>query len=90
MIAHQAGKHEVAVEYIGRAIALNGSEANFHSNLGEAYRALRRIPEAVACYRRALELKPDYAGCTQQPGQCLEGPGKTGRSDRSATAGHWN
>jgi tetratricopeptide (TPR) repeat protein len=28
-------------------------------NLGEAYIALRRIPEAVACYRRALELKPD-------------------------------
>lgn len=35
--------------------------AVFHSNLGQAYRALRRIPEAFACYRRALELKPDFA-----------------------------
>jgi tetratricopeptide (TPR) repeat protein len=61
VIAHQAGKHRIAVEYIGRAIGLNRTEAAYHNNLGEAYRALRRVPEAVACYRRALELKPDYA-----------------------------
>ena len=61
VIAAQVGKCELAVEYIGRAIGLQGSVASFHNNLGEAYRALRRIPEAVACYRRALELKPDFA-----------------------------
>src|SRR5208337_1362163 len=61
VIAGQVGKHEVAVEYIGRAIGLQGNEAAFHDNLGEAYRALHRTSEAVACYRRALELKPDYA-----------------------------
>jgi predicted O-linked N-acetylglucosamine transferase (SPINDLY family) len=61
VIAYERGNHEIALDYIGRAIGLNGNTAVFHNNLGEVYRALRRIAEAVACYRRALELKPDYA-----------------------------
>ena len=35
VIAHQLGKHEAAVEYIARAIGLNGNAAVFHSNLGK-------------------------------------------------------
>jgi len=34
VIAHQVGQHQVAVEYIQRAIGLNGSAAAFHNNLG--------------------------------------------------------
>ena len=40
VIAHQVGKHEIAVEYIGRAIGLNGNAAAFHNNLGEAVSCL--------------------------------------------------
>jgi len=58
VIAHQEGMHEDAVTYIRHAIALKGDAVPFHNNLGEAYRALSRIVEAVACYRRALGLKP--------------------------------
>ena len=79
----------MAVEYIRRAIELKGNVAVFHSNLGGAYRALHRIPEAVACYRRALELKPDYAEAHNN----LGGPSRTRESwtKRSpATGGHWN
>ena len=65
LIAFQLGKHEIAVEYIGRAIGVNGQAAVYHHNLGEAFLAMRRIPEAAACYRRALELKPDFAGLGQ-------------------------
>ena len=61
VIAHQRGEHEVAVETIRRAVKLNRTAAAFHSNLGEAYRALGRISEAVASFRRAVELKADYA-----------------------------
>ena len=76
VIAYQVGRHEAAVEYIGRAIGLKAGEAAFHNNLGEAYRALRRIPEAVACYRRALELKPDYAEAHNNLGIALKDQGK--------------
>ena len=76
VIASQMGKHEVAVEYMGRAIRLKGNAASFHNNLGEAYRALRRISEAVACYRRALELKPDFAEAHGNLGNALKDQGR--------------
>ena len=81
VIAFQLGKHEVAVEYITRAIASNGEEATFYSNLGGAYHALQspkdpgKLAEAVACYRRALELKPDYAEAQNNLGNALKDQG---------------
>ena len=76
VVAYQVGKHEIAVEYIGRAIGLKGNAAAFHNNLGEAYRALGKFPEAVACCRRALELKPDYAEAHNNLGNALKEQGK--------------
>src|SRR5262249_19838181 len=61
VLAHQTRNHQLAVEYIGQAIRLKGTQAAFHNNLGEAYRALRRMPDAIVSYRRALELNPTYA-----------------------------
>ena len=75
VIATQVGKHEAAVQYIGRAIRLQGNVAFFHNNLGEAYRALRRFSEAVACYRRALELEPDFAEAHHHLGNVLQEQG---------------
>ena len=55
------GPAQAAVNYIQRAIRLNGNAAPFHSDLGEAYRGWGKLPKAVACFRRALELDPRYA-----------------------------
>ena len=41
-----------------------------------------RLAEAIACYRRALQLKPDYRRGPQQPGDCLARPG----ADRGGVA----
>ncbi len=76
VIAAQMGQHEVAVEYIGRAIELQGNAAFFHNNLGEAYRALGKTSEAVACYRRALDLKPDFAEAHYNLGNAWKDEGK--------------
>ena len=76
VLAQQAGKHEIAVEYISRAIGQNSMEAAFHNNLGEAYRALASMSSAVACYRRALELKPDYAEAHNNLGIALQAQGQ--------------
>ena len=61
VIASQRGQPAMAVEYIGRAIRLNGNVAAFHNNLGVAFRDQGKLDEAIACYRRALELNPDFA-----------------------------
>src|SRR6185503_514888 len=58
LIASSVGKHELAVEYIRRAIEFKGNESAFHSNLGSALQAQGRLDEAVRSYHRALELKP--------------------------------
>ena len=80
VIAHQVGNHEVALQYIGRAIGLQGDVALFHNNLGESHRALRRIPEAITCFRRALELKPDFAEAQNNLGIAFKDQGNLGEA----------
>jgi tetratricopeptide (TPR) repeat protein len=58
VIADHNGDYEMAVRYITHAIRLNGSYAPFHANLGEAYRKWGKITEALAAFRRALQLDP--------------------------------
>ncbi|MBI3222259.1 MAG: tetratricopeptide repeat protein, partial [Nitrosomonadales bacterium] len=60
LIAHQVGKHEIAVELISKALVFVPNYAEAHNNLGVALNDQGKPDEAVACYRRALRLKPDY------------------------------
>src|SRR6185436_8688559 len=46
VIAHQTGRHEMAVDCIARAIELNPAVAEYHGNLGEVFRVLFRPNEA--------------------------------------------
>jgi predicted O-linked N-acetylglucosamine transferase (SPINDLY family) len=75
VLASQMGNHAEAVEHIRRAIALAGTEAPFHSNLGNALQALGRLDEAVASYRRALELNPEFADAHGNLGNVLQAQG---------------
>jgi predicted O-linked N-acetylglucosamine transferase (SPINDLY family) len=76
VVARQRGNHELAVEYIGQAIALDGNVAPFHNNLGNALKDLRKLDEAIGCYRRALELKPDDPEAHNNLGVALKDQGK--------------
>ncbi|UCE47597.1 MAG: tetratricopeptide repeat protein, partial [Phycisphaerales bacterium] len=60
-LAHQRGRHDVAVDLISRAIAADDSVAEFHNTLGAVLQAIGRSEEAVGEYRLAIMLKPDYA-----------------------------
>ena len=88
VIAHQVGQHELAVEYIQRAIRIQGDVRCFHGNLGAVYRALGRVPEAVACFRRALELEPDNADTHNNLGLRWRIRGRWMKRS-PATAGRW-
>jgi tetratricopeptide (TPR) repeat protein len=60
IIAHQVGNFPVAIEFMRQAVALNGSVALFHCNLGELYRLNGMPNEAVTSAERALALNPKY------------------------------
>jgi len=76
VIAHQNGENLTAIDYIGRAIESCPNNAGFHSNIGEAYRALRRLDEAVTSYRRALAINPHSAEAHNNLGIALHEQGK--------------
>jgi tetratricopeptide (TPR) repeat protein len=70
-VAHQTGRHGVALEYMGRSLSLDANVAAVHFNLGEVYRVLGQLDEAALCYRRALELNPSMAVSYGQLGNVL-------------------
>lgn len=76
VVAHQTGRNDVAIALIGRAIAINNRISTFHSNIGEAYRALGRYEDAVAAFRRAVALEPDFIGAHLNLGNALKQQGK--------------
>jgi len=51
-----------AVDAFKKAIALNGSVAGYHNNLGQAYAKLGKTDEAMAEYTAAAQLDPANAG----------------------------
>jgi len=61
LVSHQQGRHSEAVRRIGEAIATNSDVAAYHNNLGAAQRAAGQIDLAIASFRRATELKPDFS-----------------------------
>src|SRR5208337_4411026 len=76
VIANQLGQNEVAVGLIEKAININQAVPLYHNNAGNAYRALNKPDEAIACYRRALSLKPDYHEALNNMGSVLAEQGK--------------
>ena len=47
-----------SIELLGQAIAVNPADADASYNLGESYRQSGRREEAIASFRRAIELRP--------------------------------
>lgn len=61
VIALVRGQASEAVSLIRQAIAIQGGQANFHFNLGTAFRRLGREPEAIEEYRRAVHSHLAFA-----------------------------
>jgi tetratricopeptide (TPR) repeat protein len=84
LIASQVGRHDVAVDLIGRAIAQvgksGGDSAHFHANLGLALAGLERFEEALASFARALAVRADYAEALCHRGDTLR---RLGRLDEA-------
>jgi len=61
VVANQAGRPDLAIDYIGRALRVEDNSEIYHNNLGQALLALGRLDEAIAEFRRALALAPKLA-----------------------------
>lgn len=75
LTARLAGKNEIAVELISKAIGVSASSQMFF-NLGVVLRAQRKLDAAIDSYQRALVLKPNYAEAHSNLGGALKEQGK--------------
>jgi Flp pilus assembly protein TadD len=76
LLAHQAGRHDVAITWIRRALELGGPHPTMLNNLGEAYRVSEHFGEASSCYRQALALAPGLPQLHNNLGLALQADGK--------------
>lgn len=58
--ALQAGRTDVAIDRLRRAVGQNAGQPLYHFHLGSAYRLEHRPDDAVHCFQRALALRPGY------------------------------
>ncbi|MBF0294302.1 MAG: tetratricopeptide repeat protein [Magnetococcales bacterium] len=58
VLAHQSGRHEAALEWIDKAIALH-EDPLYLLNLGNILEEMGRMDEAIASFRQVLALDPD-------------------------------
>jgi predicted O-linked N-acetylglucosamine transferase (SPINDLY family) len=83
VIVNQTGRHEEAIDLIGRAVELDGDYAEAHFNLGHAFADSGRFDRAIACYERAIQLRADYVEAHFNLGDALL---KAGRLDEAIAA----
>ncbi len=83
VLRHQQGQSALAVELIGKAVALRPSVSVFHANLAEAYRALGQFERAIGCCRTALQLQPDYPEVLNNLGLSLYSTGRVTEAARA-------
>jgi tetratricopeptide (TPR) repeat protein len=76
VVASQLGRHDSAIDLIGKAIAIDAGAAAYHSDLGVAVYGLGRLDQAVACFRRALDLKQNYPEAHNNLGNALKDQGR--------------
>lgn len=57
--AGRNGDAEQACQALARVVALQPDQCVAHNNLGAAYEAAGRYPEALDCFKRSLQLSPD-------------------------------
>jgi Tfp pilus assembly protein PilF len=80
VIAYDAHQYRLAVGFVNKAIALDGTKACFHNSLGRAYRRLGRFDEAAESQRRAIALNPVFADAHSDLGSVFYRRGDTAAS----------
>jgi predicted TPR repeat methyltransferase len=80
VLAGQVGRNDIAIDLIGRAVALRPDYAEAHCNLGRAFTMQGKLSEATPHYERAISLKPNYAEAHIGLGNILREQGRLGEA----------
>jgi protein O-GlcNAc transferase len=76
VIAHQTGRHELAITLLTRAIAADPQYPSFFLNLGNVYESNGALDKAVANYRQAVSLDAESEWAHLRLGDALRQQGK--------------
>ena len=79
------GRLEDGIACFKRALESNWNSVNAHNNLGKAIQQQGHVAQAVACYRRAEALQPDFAERRATSATFL--PRRVGPTKQSTAAG---
>lgn len=56
----EAGKHDLAQRWFGKAVKAEPTRPTFHNNRGLALMEIKRHKEAVSCFEASLDADPDF------------------------------
>src|SRR5262245_23582122 len=78
ILVQRGGKSETAIEFICSAIRANPRDPEFHHNLGQILATVQppRLLEAIAAFRQATALSPQFAMAHYALGTTLVRMGK--------------
>ena len=76
VVAGQMGNYSLALERIQQSIAINDKIAMYYGNLGNTYKELERMDEAIASYQQALALDDSAADIYDNLGVALQKNGQ--------------
>lgn len=65
LIEALAGRLDLAVRYLTDAVAHAPTSAELHNELGRAYLGLKRVPDAIRAFERALTLNPSSSAVAE-------------------------
>lgn len=83
VLASQRNRHDIGIDLISKAIALQPNTSEFHFNIGGIYRSAGKPTESIAHTKCAIELKPDTPGGYANLGLALS---EVGRLDEALAA----
>jgi len=75
VIAYQTNRHEIAVDFIRKALANRPDFADAHYNLGNALMGLGNLDDAAASFQRAVAINPNSPAAHSNLGLALQGLG---------------
>jgi protein O-GlcNAc transferase len=76
IVALKKGQAANGAEFICRALEIDSTRPHVHCSLGNAFRDMQRPADALASYRRALELAPHFFGAWYGEGNALTDLGR--------------